>query len=117
MCVACTGVPGVTHPLTLFAYWEYLLVRSVTLYTTFCKYMFRFFVMTWWVMLREVVSCILFSCFPYEVERVLLYSVLDLPVPHVESFGEFGSHVGCEYAVRRAVVGFEGRSVCGLRVS
>ena len=77
----------------------------------------HFFVMPWWVMLREVISCILFSCCPYEVERVLLYSVLDPPIPHVEIFGEFVLHVGCEYVVCCAIIGIEGCSVCGLRVS
>ena len=30
----------------------------------------HFFVMPWWVMLCEVISCILFTCFPYEAKHV-----------------------------------------------
>ena len=68
-------------------------------------------------MLRELISCILFSCCPYKVKRVLLYSVFDPPVPHIKGFGDFGSHVGCEYAVCCALIGIKGCSVCGLRFS
>ena len=80
-------------------------------------YVPHFFLIPWWVMLCEVISCILFTCCPYEVKHVLFYSVFDPVVPHIEVFGDFGSHVGCEYAVCCAIIGLKGFSVCRLWVS
>ena len=69
------------------------------------------------MVLGKIVGCILFSCCPDKIEHFLFYAIFDPPVAHVEGFGEFGAHVGCEDAVCCDVVSLEWCAVWGLRVT
>ena len=65
----------------------------------------------------KVVGAVVDSASPVEVELVLIYSVAEPEVTHVEGLGAFEADVGMKNAVRSGVVGFERRAVCWLWVT
>ena len=75
------------------------------------------FVVGWWEMFRIIVSLVVFSGGPVEIELSLGDSVLEPVIAHIKSFGLLHANLRSKNVVGSGVVRFERRAIDWLLVT